>query len=58
MKLKASKAFRVGGTTFARGADVTVSEAKAKELVARGFAVEVKPAAPKPEPKKAEKSDK
>lgn len=58
MKLKASKAFRHGSTTFARGADVTVSEAAAKELIAQGYAVDATPPKAEKKPEKAEKSDK
>lgn len=55
MKLKASKAFRHGNTTFARGSDITLNERAAKELIAAGYVTEVKEPK-KVEPKKADKA--
>lgn len=44
MKLRALKAFRIGGVTYARGGEVVLAERAGRDLVERGFAEEVKPA--------------
>ena len=38
MKLKALKTFRHGSTNFKRGTSLELSEAGAKDLIARGYA--------------------
>lgn len=38
MKIRTLRAFRLGATTFARGAEATVSDASAADLGKRGFA--------------------
>lgn len=45
MKLKALKTFRHGSTNFKRGTTLDLSEAGAKDLIARGYAEAEKPAA-------------
>lgn len=56
MKLTALKTFRHGASTFRRGASVTMSDAQAKPLIAKGLAEETKAATPKKEEAKAEKA--
>lgn len=54
MELTALRTFRFGNTNVRRGAKVTMSDARGKEHIDRGFASEVKPerkSEPKPEPK-------
>ena len=51
MKLTALKTFRHGSTVFRRDSIVTMSEAQAKTLVAKGLVCEARPAPKKEEVK-------
>lgn len=51
MKITLNRTLRVGNATMRRGAIVTMGEAKAKQLVERGLADEIREPKPKPTPK-------
>lgn len=55
MKLKALRTFRHGSTNFKRGVSLELSEAKAKELIDRGYAEAASPPKPTEDKKTAPK---